>query len=59
MIAWPPFTKSPFYESHTDSLIFYFRDVRSYGKWISSYLTLFLSIEDDSLVGIEISGLFK
>jgi len=48
------FISAPFYEKHTQCLIWYFRDERSYGKWIDEYLTLFLSVEDDSLVGIEI-----
>lgn len=45
----------PFYEPETRSLILYVRDTRSYGKYINKYLTVFLSVEDESFVGFEIS----
>ena len=50
------FVPRPFYEPHTDSLIYYHRNVRSYGQRINKYVTLFLAVADDSLVGVEIKG---
>jgi hypothetical protein len=46
-----------FYESKTDSLIYYGRNVPSYSNRVNKYLTLFLADEDDALVGFEIKGL--
>ncbi len=51
------FRAEPFYESITDSLIYYARNERSYAKYIDKYLTIFLSIKDDTFVGFEITGL--
>lgn len=51
------FEVRPYYEEHTDSLIVYFQDTRSYSKRINKYLTIFLSIQDDDLIGIEVKGL--
>ena len=51
------FKPEPYYEAKTDALIFYKRDVPSWSKRINKYLTVFLSDEDDTLVGIEIKGL--
>lgn len=50
------FEARPYYEPETDSLIYYTRDVSSYSKRVSKYLTVFLSNDDDSLVGIEVKG---
>lgn len=50
------FSAEPFYEPATDSLIFYAKDVRSYGKRIGKYFTVFLSLDDKSIVGYEIKG---
>lgn len=52
-----PFRAEPFYEHVTDSLIYYVRDERSYGQRISKHLTVFLSMSDDTLVGLEIKGM--
>jgi hypothetical protein len=52
-----PFEPRPYYESLTDSLIYYFRNEKSYSKRITKYFTVFLSCEDDSLVGIEVKSL--
>ncbi len=51
-----PFRPDPYYEPHTDSMIYYSRDVPSYAKPIDAHMTLFLSQADDSVVGCEISG---
>lgn len=48
---------APYYERRTDSLLFYTRDERSYGKRMNQLLTLFLSTKDSSLVGCELKGL--
>lgn len=51
------FQAQPYYEPETDSLIYYFRDEQSYSKRITKHLTLFLSCNDDSLVGCEMKGI--
>ena len=53
----PGFSPLPFYEKHTDSLIVYFEDSRSYSDRVNAHLTVFRSIDDDSLVGLEIKRL--
>lgn len=50
------FIARPFYEPKTDSLIYYARDARSYGKRLNELITLFLSTTDNSLVGCELKG---
>jgi hypothetical protein len=50
------FTPRPHYEPEGDSLIFYGRNEQSYAKRINSLLTLFLSSQDNSLVGCEVKG---
>ena len=50
----PAFNPKPYYEKHTDSLLFYFEDKRSFGRRINQYLTVFLAIDDHALVGFEI-----
>jgi hypothetical protein len=51
------FRRRPYYEPETDSLIFYIRDMSSYSKRITKYLTLFLANSDDTLVGIEVKSM--
>ena len=50
------FSAESFYEPATDSLIYYDRDERSYGKRISKHFTVFLSVADHTPVGYEIKG---
>jgi hypothetical protein len=50
------FSPRPIYEPEGDSLIFYARDEQSYAKRINSLLTVFLSSNDNSLVGCEVKG---
>lgn len=50
------FVARPYYEPLSDSLIFYAKRGRSYGKRINNLLTLFLSVDDNKLVGLEIKG---
>ena len=50
------FVPRPFYEPDGDSLIFYARDEQSYAKRLNPLLTLFLSSNDNSLVGCEVKG---
>jgi hypothetical protein len=52
----PEFSVKPFYEPECDSLILYVRSDQSYAKRLNSLLTLFLSTQDDSLVGCEVKG---
>lgn len=51
------FDPQPYYESTTDSLIFYFRQEPSYSKRITKYLTVFLASQGDHLVGFEVKSL--
>ena len=51
-----PFRPKPYYEPTGDSVIFYIRDVQSYAKRLNPILTLFLSADDESLVGCEVKG---
>lgn len=51
-----PFRPKPFYERETDSLIYYVRDVPSFGQRINSLFTLFLAVDDNTLVGCEVKG---
>lgn len=53
----PTFSPKPYYERKTESLIFYMRDERSTSIRLNSMLTLFVSMEDRSLVGIEVKGI--
>lgn len=51
------FNAEPYYEPHTDSIIFYLRDTRSYSQRVTKFFTLFLDAKDNSLVGFEIKGI--
>ena len=53
------FAPTPYYEPETDSLILYFRDESSYSKRVTEYLTVFLDNSDNSLVGIEVTGVSR
>lgn len=50
------FISRPFYNHDADVLFFYARDVPSYAKRFSSSITIILSSEDDSLVGIKLKS---
>jgi hypothetical protein len=52
----PDFSPRPYYQPEGDSLMFYSRNEPSYAKRINSLLTLFLSSNDNSLVGCEVKG---
>lgn len=51
------FKPAPYYDKESDFLVYYHRNVQSYEKWLSPYISLFLSTEDDSFVGFEVNGL--
>lgn len=51
------FVPRPYYEPETDALIYYFKNEKSYSKRITKYFTVFLSCEDESLVGFEVKSL--
>ena len=53
----PAFSPKPYYERKTESLIFYMRNERSTSIRLNSMLTLFVSMKDKSLVGIEVKGI--
>ena len=48
------FEAAPYYDESTDSLVYYERNVRSHGKRVNRYLTVYLAIDDDTLVGFKI-----
>lgn len=50
------FKPQPYYEDRTDCLVLYLRDCPSYSKRLNKMLTLFLSNDDNSLVGVEVKG---
>lgn len=52
----PPFRPGPVYERHTDSLMFYIKDVPSYASRLNSRFTIFRDAENDALIGFEIKG---
>ncbi|MEX0641703.1 MAG: hypothetical protein WD468_03330 [Pirellulales bacterium] len=52
----PPFEAAPYYDPDIDALFFYARSVRSYAKRLNATITVFLSMDDDSLVGVKIKG---
>jgi hypothetical protein len=51
------FKPKPHYSTDGDSLVFYFKDEESYGERVDNFLTVYRSIETDSLVGCQIKGL--
>ena len=56
----PSFTAPAFhYGVKEDSLLFYFRGDESYARRINKTITLFLSFEDNGLVGCQVKGLRK
>jgi len=56
-IATPLRIFSNHYEPLTDSIMLCFEHSYSYEKWISPEVSLFLSIKDNNIVGIEIKGI--
>jgi hypothetical protein len=50
------FRPEPFYSPGADVLFFYARDVPSYAKRLSSFITLILATDDDSLVGVKVKS---
>jgi hypothetical protein len=50
------FRPEPYYDAEADTLFFYARDVQSFAKRLNPILTLFLSAEDESLVGCKLKG---
>src|SRR5438132_13302806 len=50
------FKPKPFYSVEGDSLTFYFKDSESYGERVDDFLTVYLSMDDDSLVGCQVKG---
>ncbi len=53
------FKSEPYYEENTDALLVYLRDCHSSSKRLNDKLTLFLSIEDGTLVGVEVKGITR
>ena len=50
------FSPRPYYDAESDALFFFARDVQSYAKRLNSTLTLYLSVEDDTLVGCKVKS---
>ena len=53
------FTPKPFYSVDGDSLTFYFKDEPTYRERVDDFLTVYLSISSNKLVGCQIKGLPK
>ncbi len=51
------FIAKPYYSADADAIFFYARDAQSYAKRLNSLVTLFLSCEDDTLVGVKLKSL--
>jgi hypothetical protein len=51
------FKPRAYYDEKADFLVYYHEDVQSYEKWLTPYLSLFLSMEDDRIIGFEVNGL--
>lgn len=51
------FEPKPYYARESDTLFFYAEDVQSYAKRFNPILTIFLSTDDDRLVGFKIKGI--
>lgn len=51
-----PFAPKPFYRPESDTLYFYGRDVPSFARRLNPLLTVFLTNDDESLVGFKIKG---
>lgn len=53
------FTPCSYYGPDEDALMFYFRNDPDYAKRINKWLTLYLSMESDELVGCQIKGVAR
>jgi hypothetical protein len=51
-----PFVPKPFYSFEGDTLFYYAKDVPSFAKRLNPTLTVILSSNDESLVGVKIKG---
>jgi len=51
------FAPQPYYNADADAIFFYARDTQSYAKRLNSFVTLFLSCDDDSLVGVKLKSI--
>ena len=52
-----PFSPVAYYEPEEDALTFYFRSDPDYAKRIDDLLTVYLSLENDQLVGCRLKGI--
>ena len=50
------FQPCAYYGADEDALIFYFRPGRDYARRLNRLVTLYISLEDDELVGCQIEG---
>ncbi len=50
------FEPCAYYGPEEDAVIFYFRNVPDYARRVSRWLTLYLAIDDDQLVGCQVKG---
>jgi hypothetical protein len=50
------FTPCAYYGAEEDALIFYFRPGRDYAKRLNKLVTLYISLDDEELIGCQIKG---
>lgn len=53
------FTPCAYYGPEEDALIFYFRNDPDYAKRVNKWLTLYLAMDSDELVGCQVKGVRK
>jgi hypothetical protein len=51
------FSPCAYYGDEEDALIFYFRPGRDYARRLNSVVTLYISLDDDELIGCQIKGI--
>ncbi|NLE37229.1 MAG: hypothetical protein GX621_04310 [Pirellulaceae bacterium] len=52
----PVFSPCAYYGEDEDAVIFYFRNAPDYAKRINKWITLYLSMDTDELVGCRVKG---
>ena len=53
------FVAKPYYSEDGDSVTFYFKDGASYARRVDDFLTVYLSMERNELVGCQVKGVAR
>jgi hypothetical protein len=53
------FVAKPYYSADGDSVTYFFKDNPSYAQRVDDFLTVYLSIEGDELVGCQVKGVAR